>query len=417
MVQFWFLALLISSPARAQPPSQSPALLADRVLHTFQLINVIRKECFKPRPRMDGFQDLQDLIRFSCDPENLKLPASEFREILAKKGARSLLEEHGPKGLSVKKFQESLFFFQEQNRLIPERYRSDPSEPWVLASSTAEQTCRFRAPAGSSELVREVRFDQTRFLGVSHLAGIKDPTELDIARSQMEEEVLTAGTDAVLIEGREMGQPLGCEGVLKDAFTPDASIQSESTLTIKMAFFSKVAIIPADNQFPDPEDRRYFPDEASYQKARSEMIFMDILSRYQGMLRKKDRPADPLAEAIKVSCQIRKYEPVPDANLFKGKYTLLNGRSLPSDPKEIQRDIEPASMIQDPKRPVLGTNTLKDEIEPFRNQSILKAIQVSQSHYKSPTVVFGSGHLAVIGPTLESKSKQTIQIEARNGCK
>lgn len=78
-----------------------------------------------------------------------------------------------------------------------------------------------------------------------------------------------------------------------------------------------------------------------------------------------------MGEAIRVSCQIRKYEP--------------------------------ASLIHQPGRTPLGTNLLKDEVEPFRNQSILRTIQLSQEHYQRPTVVFGSGHLAVIGPTLEAK--------------
>jgi len=364
-----------------------------------------------------SFKDLNALIRFSCDPENLKLPPAEFRELLAKKGADRLLKDNGPKGLNAKKFQESLFYFNEQNSLIPSRYQSPPPESWSLLPSTSDQTCRFRAPPGSTDPIREVRFDQTRFLGVIHLAGIKNTAERDRARTRMEEDAFSAGTDAVIIEGREAGQPLGCEGVLRDAFTTDSKIASESTLMIKKAFFGKVAIIPGDNQFPDPEDRKYFPTEADYQKARQDMIFMDILSRYQGILRNPSAGADPLEEAIRVSCQIRNYQPAPDVILFHAQYAKLNGRALPKDPKEIQRDIEPASMITQPGRTPLGTNLLKDEVEPFRNQSILRVIQTIQTHSKHPTVVFGSGHLAVIGPTIESKSKRTIQIDSKNGCK
>jgi hypothetical protein len=413
MLSVW-LSLIFVDGAQARFPDRT--LSAERILTSFSAINEYRRECMTPRLSQASFNDLNELFAFSCDPENLKLPPAEFRELLSKKGADKLLKENGPKGLGVRKFQESLFFFNEQNSLISSRFQASPAEPWNLSPSTPDQTCRFRAPPGSSESVRQVRFDQTRFLGVKHLSGMQEPSERDQARTQMEKDAFSSGTDAVIIEGREMGQPLGCEGVLRDAFTADSAIASVSTLMIKKAFFANVAIIPGDNQFPDPEDRKFFPSEAAFQKARRDMIFMDILSRYQGMLRKSPPIADPLGEAIRVSCQIRKYEPAPDLIIFNAQYARLNGRALPKDPREIQRDIEPASLIHQPGRTPLGTNLLKDEVEPFRNQSILRTIQLSQEHYQRPTVVFGSGHLAVIGPTLESKSKRTIQLDSKNSC-
>jgi len=414
MVPLYWLPFLLIPSSSAQ--IQDPTRLANGVLGALRAINVYRQECVKARPPVTPFQDLNELIRFSCDAENLKLPPAEFRELLAKKGADRLLQDNGPKGLNTKKFQESLFYFNEQNSLIPSRFRSPPDDAWILSTPTREQTCKFRSPPDETSPIREVRFDNTRFLGVTHLAGIQDLSKKDWARQQMERDAFSSGTDAVIIEGREMGQSLDCGGVLRDAFTADSAIASESTLMIKKAFFSKVAIIPGDNQFPDPEDRKFFPSEAAFQKARQDMIFMDILSRYQGMLRKSPPVADPLGEAIRVSCQIRNFEPATDRIMFYAQYAKLNGRALPKDPNEIQRDIEPASMITQPGRTPLGTNLLKEEIEPFRNQSILNTIQASQTHYKRPAVVFGSGHLAVIGPTLESKSKRTIQMDSKNSC-
>ncbi len=414
MASWYWLPVLLIPASHAQ--LQDPTRLANAVFSALKAVNVYRQECIKARPPVTPFQDLNELIRFSCDAENLKLPPAEFRELMARKGADKLLKENGPRGLNSKKFQESLFYFNEQNSQIPSRFRDAPDEAWTLSTPTREQTCKFRSPPGDTSPVRQVRFDQTRFLGVKHLSGMQEPSERDQARTQMEKDAFSSGTDAVIIEGREMGQPLGCEGVLRDAFTADSAIASESTLMIKKAFFAKVAIIPGDNQFPDPEDRKFFPSEAAFQKARRDMIFMDILSRYQGMLRKDPPVVDPLGEAIRVSCQIRNYEPAPDLIIFNAQYARLNGRALPKDPREIQRDIEPASLIHQPGRTPRGTNLLKDEVEPFRNQSILNTIQTIQSYYQRPTVVFGSGHLAVIGPTLESKSKRTIHLDSTSGC-
>lgn len=107
---------------------------------------------------------------------------------MARKGADKLLKENGPRGLNSKKFQESQFYFNEQNSQIPSRFRDAPDDAWTLSTPTREQTCKFRSPPGDNSPVRQVRFDQTRFFGVKHLSGMQEPSERDQARTQMEKD-------------------------------------------------------------------------------------------------------------------------------------------------------------------------------------------------------------------------------------
>lgn len=95
---------------------------------------------------------------------------------------------------------------------------------------------------------------------------------------------------------------------------------------------------------------------------------------------------------------------------FMNKIALIPGDNQQIDPKVIYQDITPSIYLAKP----LGSNLVVDIHEDLRNRSLLKAIQVSSSVYKKPLALFGHGHLAVLGSSLDEHNLAQIETASES---
>jgi len=85
---------------------------------------------------------------------------------------------------------------------------------------------------------------------------------------------------------------------------------------------------------------------------------------------------------------------------------------LPTDSQTIYEDFTPAVFSKKPR----GTNQLVDHQFWLRNQSLLTAIQIANSTYQHPAIIFGSGHLTILGPELETHVKTVKNVNFKSKC-
>lgn len=359
---------------------------------------------------------LEEMFRVSCQWAESDPPLSprEFQKKMKERGWDRLVESLSPEKGGVKRFQQNLYFFVRENRRVAERMKAPPNQTWKL-NVTETPACKYAPKAGTNELIQEVRFDESRFLGMKHFYKL-DPEQLKQAQKDLEKRAFSGMTDAVIIEGREAGEPLDCAGVLRDAFTKREDMKSESTFLIQRAFFKQAAIIPGDNQYPSAADLAAFPPEqypglygegATLASLQKDAIFMSILNRYAS-------PDSAGLEAeIETVCRNRGVDPCVTSEWFETRYKELNGRPLPKDATTLAQDVRPIAGST-PGGSLQGTNRLKDRLDLMRNQSLLSAIQTGRELYRRPVTVYGSGHLSDVGSELEQHSKKVTNIDLKS---
>jgi hypothetical protein len=370
----------------------------------------------KPNPG-----NLEEMFRVSCQWAESDPPLSprEFQKKMKERGWDQLVESLSPEKGGVKRFQQNLYFFVRENRRVAERMKAPRDQTWKLNVSEGP-ACKYAPKAGTNELIQEVRFDESRFLGMKHFYKL-DPEQLKQAQKDLEKRTFSGGTDAVIIEGREAGEPLDCAGVLRDAFTKREEMKSESSFLIQRAFFKQAAIIPGDNQYPSAADLAAFPPEkypglygegATLASLQKDALFMSILNRYAS-------PDSAGLEAeIAIVCRNRGVDPCVTSGWFETRYQELNGRPLPKDAATLAQDVRPLAGST-PGGSLQGTNRLKDRLDLMRNQSLLAAIQTGRDLYRRPVTVYGSGHLSDVGSELEQHSKKVknIDLKSNPACK
>jgi hypothetical protein len=58
-----------------------------------------------------------------------------------------------------------------------------------------------------------------------------------------------------------------------------------------------------------------------------------------------------------------------------------------------------------------------DAREDLRNQTLIRAIQISTTRFRRPMVVFGNGHLTMTGETLRRELGEPINVDLKDSCR
>ena len=363
---------------------------------------IITPSC-APTIAYSSFQNKSDLINFLCNKSQM-LQDEDLKNELLKKNAGDFIELH-----KVDDLIKSLKSFQKVNNSIPDMFNQSTDKDWKLGDQNMSQyPCEYKVKENSQQNFQQMNFKNVAFLGSSHFSK-KSEEELPQAKKDLSLKLSTTKPDALLIEGKDYGQPIDCGAVLTDALSVDSDIKSEMRETIKYGFWNQIPLIPADNQKIDDTDLSFFNgDEVAMKNAKKSFEFMDILHNYHDTLKKNNSmPIDALTNLFKNSKTLMKLDE------FLNLYQELNQRTLPTDPKEIMKDFSPSIVTDTPR----GSNKLADFQNEIRNKSLVKAIQISSSNYQSPTVIYGSGHLGQIGQTLETYLGKPKNIDFDSACK
>jgi hypothetical protein len=292
------------------------------------------------------------------------------------------------------------------NESIPEMFNVKLEDEWKLKNQNMKSyPCQYRVKKNSETNFQQMNFQNVSFIGSSHFSG-KKGEKLTNAQNDLKIKLADVKPDVLLIEGKDFGKPIDCIAVMTDALTKDNEFTSEMRSTIKYGFWNKIPLVPADNQEIDEEDSSFMKDN---QKATNNMketyTFLETLHIYHGLLKNND------PNAIKVALEQSNNSMTEEE--FKKYYSKLNKRELPENPDEIQQDFCPSIVAKNERK----SNRMADAQNEIRNQSLVKAIQISSMKFKNPAVIYGSGHLGQIGETLEEHLGKPTNINFESDCK
>lgn len=351
------------------------------------------------------FRGIDDFFNFVCQQSTLDDAVVNEMKL---RGGENLLGQLSNGILDLNSFKERYNFFSRTNSEIAKNFNVASDKDWVIESPNNSFDCRYKVQDQHIE-IQEANFKNVYFLGIKHLYQMP-PEDQKVFRSKIFEKFKNHSSDAFIIEGYEYGKSLSCERALRMVFTPDDFLQAESDIAIKYGFMNKIALIPGDNQHIDPEDISLFfsGDLKKVSKISRDLEFIDVLHGYYSELLKGNK--NSIQNAIS-QVQSRDGKVNFDPKSFGEYYKQLNGRDLPTDPKVIYQDFTPSIYLAKP----LGSNLVVDIQDDLRNRSLLKAIQVSSSVYEKPLALFGSGHLAVLGSSLE-KNLGEVKLGYKPSC-
>ncbi|NDG85096.1 MAG: hypothetical protein EBX52_08675 [Proteobacteria bacterium] len=366
------------------------------------------------------FRELSDLIRFACE-EGPVLTAPEFKEQLKSRGGDALLKRLKSDSFTPEELYQDLVFFKNSQDQYVKDYAEMKSSDWKPL--TEKSPCRYRVK--SKAPVQEMDFgakdSRVRFLGVRHFGSLS-PGELPKAKTDLQRRLVdpVARPGVVLLEGygNKIGRPADCQYVLQSAFTPDEQVRDEGQLSEKIAFRNRIAIYPADNQYPDESDRRLFLKKSKEFTEMEQYCFhVDFLHNYMTELSGQNgsAPEHALENAIR---ETYRRHPVTGGEKelgpadFRKWYKKVNGLDLPTTPEELFKDFTPSEFSPEPR----ATQKMADHQDLLRNESLLLAIQLAAKRYTGVGVVYGSGHLAKIGPTLEKHLQPVTNVDLTDAC-
>jgi hypothetical protein len=268
-----------------------------------------------------------------------------------------------------------------------------------------EYPCEYRVKKESEVNFQEMDFNNLSFIGTSHFSK-KEEAQLPQAHQDLKNKLDAVKPDVLLIEGKDYGKPIECGAVLDDALSTEIQLNSEMRGTIKYGFWNQIPLIPADNQEIDEKDLAFFNgDKFAMDEAKKIFTLMSTLHLYHDNLVKND--PDALENALLKSGNSM------DKASFLTYYAGLNGRDLPASADDIKQDFSPSIVA----KPARASNKMADYQNEIRNQSLIKAIQLSTNKYEKPAVLYGSGHLGQVGKTLETYLGKPKNVDFDSACK
>jgi hypothetical protein len=346
------------------------------------------------------FQNKSELINYMCKTA-VYLSDEDLKDELTKRDALKAISPY-----SIDQFIKSFRSFHEFNSTIPEAFNKSTPFDWKLGDQNmTEYPCEYRVKKDSEINFQEMDFKNLAFIGSSHFSK-KDETQLPQAHLDLQNKLNSVKPEVLLIEGKDIGKPIECGAVLDDALSTEIQLNSEMRASIKYGFWNQIPLIPADNQEIDDRDLAFFNgDKFAMEEAKKVFTFLSTLHLYHDNLDKKD--------ALALENALQKSNNTMDKESFLTYYKEMNGRDLPSVASDIKQDFSP-SIVANPAR---ESNKMADFQNEIRNQSLIKAIQISSSKYKRPAVIYGSGHLGQIGKTLESYLGKPTNVDFDSVCK
>ncbi len=408
----WFtpaLLLTLFCTSKVQAKNFDAVVLVNKVLELVSnrsfLNNPKELQCLTTA-QSSPFQNKNELIDFMCrsaatmDDESLKKELTE-------RGADKALGAH-----SIDELIKGFRTYHEFNATIPEMFNVTTPHDWKLGDQNMkEYPCEYRVAEGSQKNFHQMNYKTDSslitFIGSKHFSSLT-PENLPGAKVDLETKLSSVKPDALLVEGKEFGQPIACGTVLSDALAEDAELKSEMRATIKYGFWNQIPLIPADNQEIDENDLAFFGNsEFAMNEAKESFAYMKTLHLYHDLLAQGNSSDLALNEALSKSGQS-----ISSEN-FKSLYQTKNERDLPKVAADIKQDFSP-SIVAKTKR---ASNYIADKQNEIRNQALVKAMQIASKKFKNPAVMYGSGHLGQIGKTLEEKMGKPTNVDFDSACK